>query len=129
MDTNQHIVCDNIDLDTILIEYENYYFLRYQKKPKISKSLEVAKTDLNATKSKTKSVKKKNSNPNSQDIKALDPSSFITVSPLNSLCCNETLEHEYSLPSVDLSLWKDEWQEYAEIISKVLDHQKGIFLA
>lgn len=119
MDTNQHAVCDNIDLDTILIEYENYYYLRYQKKPKISKSLDVAKTDIHAIKSKTKSIKKKNSNSSSQDTNPLDTSSFITVSPLSSLC-DENLEHEYSLPSVDLSLWKDEWQEYAEIISKVL---------
>lgn len=33
---------------------------------------------------------------------------------------DETLEHEYSLPTIDLSYWKDEWQVYAEIISKVI---------
>ncbi|KAE9535578.1 hypothetical protein AGLY_007479 [Aphis glycines] len=115
LNTNNHAVCDNIDLDTILIEYENYYFLRYQKKPQISKSLDIAKSDtLNATKNKTKISKKSNTNQHSQDIQTID-TNFITVTPIN--ICNESLE-EYCLPSIDLGYWKDEWRVYAEIISK-----------
>ncbi|XP_018416515.1 PREDICTED: katanin p60 ATPase-containing subunit A-like 2 [Nanorana parkeri] len=30
-------VCDNIDLETILMEYESYYFIKFQKYPKITK--------------------------------------------------------------------------------------------
>ncbi|KAM8781098.1 katanin p60 ATPase-containing subunit A-like 2 [Rhynchonycteris naso] len=30
-------VCDNIDLETILMEYESYYFIKFQKYPKIVK--------------------------------------------------------------------------------------------
>ncbi|KAM4841267.1 katanin p60 ATPase-containing subunit A-like 2 isoform 2-T2 [Thomomys bottae] len=30
-------VCDNIDLETILMEYESYYFVKFQKYPKIIK--------------------------------------------------------------------------------------------
>ncbi|XP_036085913.1 katanin p60 ATPase-containing subunit A-like 2 isoform X4 [Rousettus aegyptiacus] len=30
-------VCDNIDLETILMEYESYYFVKFQKYPKIVK--------------------------------------------------------------------------------------------
>ncbi|NXS11286.1 KATL2 protein, partial [Neodrepanis coruscans] len=30
-------VCDNIDLETILMEYESYYFVKFQKYPKITK--------------------------------------------------------------------------------------------
>ncbi|XP_072272817.1 katanin p60 ATPase-containing subunit A-like 2 [Pyxicephalus adspersus] len=30
-------VCDNIDLETILLEYESYYFIKFQKYPKITK--------------------------------------------------------------------------------------------
>ncbi|XP_066507106.1 katanin p60 ATPase-containing subunit A-like 2 isoform X2 [Hoplias malabaricus] len=32
-------VCDNIDLDTILMEYESYYFIKFQKYPKLTKKL------------------------------------------------------------------------------------------
>ncbi|XP_030367557.1 katanin p60 ATPase-containing subunit A-like 2 isoform X1 [Strigops habroptila] len=30
-------VCDNVDLETILMEYESYYFVKFQKYPKITK--------------------------------------------------------------------------------------------
>ncbi|KAI1240270.1 hypothetical protein IHE44_0011729 [Lamprotornis superbus] len=32
-------VCDNIDLQTILMEYESYYFVKFQKYPKITKKV------------------------------------------------------------------------------------------
>ncbi|XP_077099347.1 katanin p60 ATPase-containing subunit A-like 2 [Siphateles boraxobius] len=32
-------VCDNVDLDTVLVEYESYYFIKFQKYPKITKKL------------------------------------------------------------------------------------------
>lgn len=121
LNTCHHIVCDNIDLDTILIEYENYYYLRYQKKPKISKSLDVTKTDNHSHvhKNKTKTTKKTSiTSQCSRDLQTLD-TSFITVTPVNN-SNDETLEREYALPTVDLSYWKDEWQVYAEIISKVI---------
>lgn len=122
LNTCQYVVCDNVDLDTILIEYENYYYLRYQKKPKISKSLDVAKSDTHVVKSKLKQTSKKNSsNQHSQDIQSMDMN-FITVTPING--CKDILEEQAgyycSSPSVDLSYWKDEWQAYAEIISKVI---------
>lgn len=125
LNTCQYVVCDNIDLDTILIEYENYYYLRYQKMPKISKSLDVAKPDMHVVKNKLKSVSKKNSikQNNLQDVQSMDMMNFITVTPFNS-SGNDTLEEQagyyFSSPSVDLSYWKDDWQVYAEIISKVI---------
>ncbi|GFS94571.1 katanin p60 ATPase-containing subunit A-like 2 [Nephila pilipes] len=36
---NDHIVCDNIDLEFILKDFESYYFLKYQKLPLIIKKL------------------------------------------------------------------------------------------
>jgi katanin p60 ATPase-containing subunit A1 len=30
-------VCDNVDLETILMEYESYYFVKFQKYPKVVK--------------------------------------------------------------------------------------------
>ncbi|XP_078742121.1 katanin p60 ATPase-containing subunit A-like 2 isoform X2 [Lampetra fluviatilis] len=32
-------VCDNVDLETIMMEYESYYYVKFQKYPKITKKL------------------------------------------------------------------------------------------
>ncbi|KAM4810402.1 katanin p60 ATPase-containing subunit A-like 2 [Rhinophrynus dorsalis] len=32
-------VCDNIDLETILMEYESYYYIKFQKYPKVTKKV------------------------------------------------------------------------------------------
>ena len=32
-------VCDNVDLETILMEYESYYFVKFQKYPKITRKI------------------------------------------------------------------------------------------
>lgn len=32
-------VCDNVDLETILMEYESYYFIKFHKYPKLTKKV------------------------------------------------------------------------------------------
>ncbi|XP_063065927.1 katanin p60 ATPase-containing subunit A-like 2 isoform X2 [Engraulis encrasicolus] len=32
-------VCDNVDLDTVLMEYESYHFIKFQKYPKLTKKV------------------------------------------------------------------------------------------
>ena len=39
LDMSRYDVCDNIDLETVIMEYESYYFVRFQKYPKIIKKL------------------------------------------------------------------------------------------
>ncbi|KAM4841269.1 katanin p60 ATPase-containing subunit A-like 2 isoform 4-T4 [Thomomys bottae] len=39
-------VCDNIDLETILMEYESYYFVKFQKYPKIIKKASDTENNL-----------------------------------------------------------------------------------
>ena len=39
IDLRRYEVCDNIDLETILMEYESYYFVKFAKYPKITKKL------------------------------------------------------------------------------------------
>ena len=39
LDMAKYDVCDNIDLETVIMEYESYYYVRYQKYPKIIKKL------------------------------------------------------------------------------------------
>ncbi|XP_072038188.1 katanin p60 ATPase-containing subunit A-like 2 isoform X2 [Amphiura filiformis] len=36
---NKYEVCDNVDLQTVLMEYESYYFVKFQRYPKITKKL------------------------------------------------------------------------------------------
>ncbi|CAF0808424.1 unnamed protein product [Rotaria sp. Silwood1] len=37
LDVSKYDVCDNIDLDTILQEYESYFFIKFNKYPKLTK--------------------------------------------------------------------------------------------
>ena len=39
MDLRKFDVCDNIDLETVLQEYESYYFVRFNKYPRITKKI------------------------------------------------------------------------------------------
>ncbi|ESP05481.1 hypothetical protein LOTGIDRAFT_208512 [Lottia gigantea] len=39
IDMSKYEVCDNIDLDTILMEYESYYYVKFNRHPKITKRL------------------------------------------------------------------------------------------
>ncbi len=39
LDLRKFDVCDNIDLETVLQEYESYYYVRFNKYPKITKKL------------------------------------------------------------------------------------------
>ncbi|KAH9488815.1 Katanin p60 ATPase-containing subunit A-like 2 [Bulinus truncatus] len=41
IDIRRFEVCDNIDLETILMEYESYYYTRFSKYPKITKKISV----------------------------------------------------------------------------------------
>ena len=39
IDLNRYEVCYNVDLDTVLMEYESFYFIKFQRYPKITKKL------------------------------------------------------------------------------------------
>lgn len=39
IDLNRYEVCDNVDLDTVLMEYESYYYIKFARYPKITKKL------------------------------------------------------------------------------------------
>jgi len=48
--TNQYQVCDNIDLGTIVQDFETYYYVRFQKYPKICKKIHVDENRKNIPK-------------------------------------------------------------------------------
>ncbi|VDD76478.1 unnamed protein product [Mesocestoides corti] len=37
LDFDAFVICDNIDLDTVLMEFESYHYVKFNKYPKISK--------------------------------------------------------------------------------------------
>jgi len=39
LDMNKFEVCDNVSLETVLMEYESYYHVKFQRYPKITKKL------------------------------------------------------------------------------------------
>ncbi|XP_018647126.1 katanin-related [Schistosoma mansoni] len=39
LDFRKYEVCDNVDLETVLLEYESYYYIKFQKYPRITKKL------------------------------------------------------------------------------------------
>lgn len=39
LDLRRYDVCDNIDLDTVLQEYESYYYVRFNRYPKVTKKV------------------------------------------------------------------------------------------
>jgi katanin p60 ATPase-containing subunit A1 len=48
--TNQYQVCDNIDLGTIVQDFETYYYVRFQKYPKICKKIYAEENKKNTPK-------------------------------------------------------------------------------
>lgn len=85
-------ICDNIDLDTIYLDYCSYYHLKFGKQPKIIKRND--SIDINVISSvpnnKTKSIKAKN-NEKQQDIKKnpIEP----IVGELNVVPCIRNIEN------------------------------------
>ena len=39
IDLNKYEVADNVDLETVLMEYESYYYIKFNRYPKIAKKL------------------------------------------------------------------------------------------
>ncbi|XP_059487398.1 katanin p60 ATPase-containing subunit A-like 2 [Neocloeon triangulifer] len=73
--TTQYSVCDNIDLPTVLQEYESYFYLRYQKHPKVCKLLEkptrnelAALKDCRSARQKNRLKKSESKDPKPDDI-------------------------------------------------------------
>ncbi|KAI5100051.1 katanin p60 ATPase-containing subunit A-like 2, partial [Silurus meridionalis] len=51
------VVCDNVDLETVLMEYESFYFIKFNKYPKLTKKLqEQGRLEHNTLRSLTSSV-------------------------------------------------------------------------
>ncbi|KAK9736229.1 ATPase family associated with various cellular activities (AAA) [Popillia japonica] len=141
--TNQFEVCDNIDLDIILQDYQSYYITKFNKPPKILKKIVSDEVMLSKTiqsqKKKTKSAltlpsNDKNSHPKSNEDSASNSSNNVSwtidvkalgrpASQPASVCYEEeSLSRHERIQSAkefcDFKHYNQEWKEMADVIVK-----------
>lgn len=119
-------ICDNVDLDSIYLEYISYYNLKFGKNPKIVKKCDT----LNANqikKSPSLSLERQNSYPKKSDEKKLkieenNLNVSLVVIPINGDKQNEFKDIEICAVRRRLSdcdyYVNTEWREMAETISR-----------
>lgn len=124
------IVCDNVDLDVILQEYQSYYQVKFQKTPKFVRKLDnceisPAKTKVTTAKKKVTATKIKNKKETVED----DEFQFEII----SLGCNQTKESgdggfvAKTRPLCEYENYTVEWREIADQITKeVIPKNLGI---
>ncbi|KAK9506459.1 hypothetical protein O3M35_008396 [Rhynocoris fuscipes] len=128
--SHQYSVCDNIDLESILQDFESYYYVRLHKYPSICKKLEIQAEPKKKIKV-TNDVKSSNCNLK----KTIKEENIITdelaitvkaITPSNSIQYNK-LNENLNIISDEEKLWKSlgsfegfskEWKDFAEIIAK-----------
>ncbi|RZC33538.1 AAA domain containing protein [Asbolus verrucosus] len=118
-------VCDNIDLDIVLQEYQSYYYTKFQKNPKILKKLaENEQTPIKKdnkrpiTREKAQSVK-----PEKKEEKKEDPFQFEII----TLSKDQSFSEIESKPLCDFENYSSEWREMAEqIIKQIIPKTLGI---
>lgn len=128
-------MCDNVDLDSIYLDYMAYHHIRFGKYPKITKRMETTELPLAAstkttTKTRRKSIQKSDSNRETDTIVAskekLDAQLklAINVSPYavqkrNEISCPQPEESMVVLPPLrDHPNYTPDWKEMAEMISR-----------
>ncbi|KAL0271632.1 UNVERIFIED_CONTAM: hypothetical protein PYX00_008664 [Menopon gallinae] len=132
-----YVVCDNIDLPTILKDYESYYNIRFEKYPKISKP-QVGDGDINSGASKASTKLKQRHQAGAHEQKAVSttksddakekekkPSSEklsgLTVVPLGKDkpdSIKEERQEKILKPLGGLGIQNPEWMAMAETITK-----------
>uniref|UniRef100_A0A1I8J4N0 LisH domain-containing protein n=2 Tax=Macrostomum lignano TaxID=282301 RepID=A0A1I8J4N0_9PLAT len=61
LDFSKFEVCDNVDLITVLLEYESYHFVKFQRYPKIAKPVTANPSEPKAGRQKLKGLKSQQS--------------------------------------------------------------------
>lgn len=152
-----YIVCDNIDLSSVLQEYEVYYHMKFNKHPKIcrkengSNAENVPKVIKSVSKYNQKSItlesveKKKNIQKRNEDsCKNLSGNSkengggdtSILVAPLSITSYSSATPREQDDDLQKIKLVKplstyegfnEEWKNYANVIAKVINSIKCLF--
>lgn len=147
-------ICDNIDLDTIYLDFCSYYQLKFGKQPKIVKRIEQKNVSVHVQPSNAnKSMKVKRrigENETNKEMNTTDNTllnSTITVSSLshpnnsnsslqsnnnndyvNSTASNELPPVDYKYPFRDYEYYNSDMKEMADIISRWISFNYTHFL-
>ncbi|CAH1407708.1 unnamed protein product [Nezara viridula] len=129
-------ICDNIELNHILQEYETYYFIRFQKYPKISKKIIFSEIEEKKNQSKqTKKVSKTLTKASSvEKCDSLESSPCpLVVLPIVTDGSKKLNEPDFSDEKIFKPLgsfegYSDEWKSFADIIMKeVVDKNLSVY--
>lgn len=136
--SNEFKVCDNIDLDTIYLDYCSYYHLKFGKQPKITKRIEVNEATLQANKTKPTKSKSGEMGPKKADASHKDSDTGSTSE--QNLCdlievvpCFRNTEHE-KCPELKSKLstlsdyFTGEWLDLAYTIETYVGFSVSSFL-
>ncbi|XP_039291432.1 katanin p60 ATPase-containing subunit A-like 2 isoform X1 [Nilaparvata lugens] len=96
--TKQLTVCDNIDLSTVLQEYETYYFLRFQKYPKICRKTTAAASGNPVVEKVSRSVRK-NLEASNTNTTTLEDSSTAKIPPSSLPSSSSNLSRANTRPA------------------------------
>ncbi|XP_012266225.2 katanin p60 ATPase-containing subunit A-like 2 [Athalia rosae] len=82
-------VCDNIDLDTVLVEFSDYYYAKYNKYPKICKKIDPVPTNSNNNSNTVRREKSQKNNSRkilqeSSQLPAVSESATVKTKKLNN---------------------------------------------
>nr|CAH7769763.1 unnamed protein product [Callosobruchus chinensis] len=109
----QYQVCENVDLDIILQEYQSYYFTKFQKYPKVVRKLDSTETLQKSKRKATPKTRKVESKETNETQPDCDDFQFgiVSLSQSDSKKSSELAEivEENRSP---------EWKEMAEVIMK-----------
>ncbi|XP_044263590.1 katanin p60 ATPase-containing subunit A-like 2 [Tribolium madens] len=113
-------VCDNIDLEIILQEYQSYYYTKFQKQPKILRKTTENEKVIPLKKERKSAAKEKQ--PLKQE-KSNDTFQFEIV----TLSKESSLSDIQSKPLIDFENYSSEWREMADqIIKQIVTKTLGI---
>lgn len=127
-------VCDNVDLDIILQEYQSYYYVKFQKMPKITKKVDAAFVTKETKPKKpvkqtiSKKLKEKTPSNDSEDFQ-FEIISISNCQQQSNSKINEVQATKNALlkPLCDYEEYSTEWRELAEQIQKdVLPNNLGV---
>ncbi|CAF0710391.1 unnamed protein product [Brachionus calyciflorus] len=111
LDLRRYDVCDNIDLETVLQEYESYYYVRFSRYPKIIKK--VTNTNISTKIARTNTNYKK------------APSSVPTLPTVNNGSANSSFMRPGSVESNHKLTTSSNNNSYANALNKTSDFNKN----
>ncbi|KAJ3649113.1 hypothetical protein Zmor_020873 [Zophobas morio] len=116
-----HQVCENIDLDIILQEYQSYYYTKFQKNPKILRKLGENEQLITIKKEKKSAPKEKQPVPKPEKSEDAFQFEIVTLSKEPS---SSSIK---SKPLSDFENYSPEWREMADqVVKQIVPRNLGV---